>query len=771
MYRASAQGIAERLLRGSSACWIALGGPLSGKTFAAIGELGEFARMGIVPRVASDILDKLSSPSAAKAGLTLTISCFTVHGGHVDRHAARDLLASRPINRPVVVPSAPRAGRQSSRGADAAQGDAVIEGLISQKVAVLSDVLLALERARRVTKDADPRTIGHLVTILSLRRETYGRTRSNDIGDGTSAPGLVEGGNVLGSIAVVDVSAYGGQEARKAAEELEDLLSAVSSAEQVATDSTAFRKQLMQMWSPQGKQVLPLILWPICRKPGAIMSILVTLSPDASLSEENSAAALRGSRILSRGGRNVRGCSGAKVVVKAQQRDVSRSSSPPHLAGTSEDDDEEVWRLGLATAQAAEGGALGGGRLLAEVIQSDVHCLSSPVKQGELHRGLVLQHNLLKIADDCRKRHADGALGATASHAQARSLDGSSDDDGGSSPAWARARARDAVHNRAGSRAPVDLAGRQVSGSVKGKELLEYGKKGGGEEGLSKDELLEVLDEYCERLAPAERILEIMKSPRYKILRAVDACGKLEAGVGADDAWEEVTVEQLLTEVTIRAGGDARANVRGRIPGACDGVRAAGAGALFPGEHELERTGNGAEETGQAMMYLDLAEKAQAELVISREALLEARAQLDEEAVCRGKVEEECKAAQEQCRAALDRVKQLQAEKHQGDDAMRQQREADSSVLRKLKEEATHKDVQLAGLEDELLQLRAEMQRLEATLEAKDAQLMMLVRSPGQGHAATDAGGRAFLLQRRRGRGMQIVFLSMNGRHLLCIHM
>jgi len=76
------------------------GGHQSGKTYATVGELGEFARMGVVARIASDILDRLSSSASARTDLVLTISCFVV-GAHSDRPQARDLLSSPPATRPV----------------------------------------------------------------------------------------------------------------------------------------------------------------------------------------------------------------------------------------------------------------------------------------------------------------------------------------------------------------------------------------------------------------------------------------------------------------------------------------------------------------------------------------------------------------------------------------------------------------------------------------------------------------------------------------------
>jgi len=105
LYRASALGIGERLLKGASGCWLALGPPQSGKTYATVGELGEFSRMGVTARMASDVLDKLRSPCLATSDLMLTMSCFLLGDEYEDRTNVRDLLSSPPLYRPLVLPS------------------------------------------------------------------------------------------------------------------------------------------------------------------------------------------------------------------------------------------------------------------------------------------------------------------------------------------------------------------------------------------------------------------------------------------------------------------------------------------------------------------------------------------------------------------------------------------------------------------------------------------------------------------------------------------
>lgn len=61
---------------------IATGPSGSGKSFSLFGELGEFARMGIVPRLGSDILDHISGDESK---MHMTLSFYETGSGGAGR--------------------------------------------------------------------------------------------------------------------------------------------------------------------------------------------------------------------------------------------------------------------------------------------------------------------------------------------------------------------------------------------------------------------------------------------------------------------------------------------------------------------------------------------------------------------------------------------------------------------------------------------------------------------------------------------------------------
>ena len=172
VYKASAHGIAGQLLKGCSGCWIACGPPQSGKTYSTVGHLGEYARMGVVPRLASDILESL----AAKPDLVLRMSCARWSGAVL----VQDLLAiGRPAAhacRPLpAVPAKPRGKGGLSQG----------QGLVKEEVTVLSEVLLMLERATRAiaagVKAPDPLDQSSVVILLSLWHKPRARGQEGQL--------------------------------------------------------------------------------------------------------------------------------------------------------------------------------------------------------------------------------------------------------------------------------------------------------------------------------------------------------------------------------------------------------------------------------------------------------------------------------------------------------------------------------------------------------------------------------------------------------------
>lgn len=62
--------MAEEIVGGQSACLIVAGPPQSGKRFSLVGRLGEFVGMGLAPRLAADILDRMEG-----AGVDGPLSC------------------------------------------------------------------------------------------------------------------------------------------------------------------------------------------------------------------------------------------------------------------------------------------------------------------------------------------------------------------------------------------------------------------------------------------------------------------------------------------------------------------------------------------------------------------------------------------------------------------------------------------------------------------------------------------------------------------------
>jgi len=73
VYKTVCAQMADDVVRGHSACLIVAGPPQSGKRFSLVGKLGEFVGMGLAPRLASDILDRMEhsadGPLSCKMGI------------------------------------------------------------------------------------------------------------------------------------------------------------------------------------------------------------------------------------------------------------------------------------------------------------------------------------------------------------------------------------------------------------------------------------------------------------------------------------------------------------------------------------------------------------------------------------------------------------------------------------------------------------------------------------------------------------------------------
>jgi len=295
------------------------------------------------------------------------------------------------------MPSLTRVARPSGSGAHSK--DAVIEGLCSVKVAVLSDVLLALERAQRASRGSDghgrAHANQHVVTMLCLRRAQDPAVRPR----GGAAGGVIDGGgegkgwggqgNVVGSLAVVDVGSQTGEDTgKRAAFEVEQMLCALAAASRAAAGSHP-SSAVGPTWSPTATAgLLTHLLWPLCRTPAAIVSVVVTLAPSTAHSKANAAAALQGWRMLT-------GCrsGGAHVSEGGDSESAQSRSRSPSVWSDSVTDAQEEWTVGVAGEGHVGVEAVGG---VAELIRSEVLKLASPDKGArekvqELHHGLLLQ--------------------------------------------------------------------------------------------------------------------------------------------------------------------------------------------------------------------------------------------------------------------------------------------------------------------------------------------------------------------------------------------
>lgn len=154
VYRRCAADIAAELLKGVNCCWLSMGPSRSGKSFTTFGELGEYARMGIVPRLASDLLGKIECGGAGLGNIFLTVSYFQVSGSN----KLRDLL---------TLPPSSRALNTIRQNIQKEPSSNIVMNQVSQcRVARLSDLLLLLERARRSERPE----AGHAVGMLALHR-------------------------------------------------------------------------------------------------------------------------------------------------------------------------------------------------------------------------------------------------------------------------------------------------------------------------------------------------------------------------------------------------------------------------------------------------------------------------------------------------------------------------------------------------------------------------------------------------------------------------
>ena len=86
MYKTVCAQMADDVVRGHSACLIVAGPPQSGKRFSLVGKLGEFVGMGLAPRLASDILDRMEH--SADGPLSCKIGIYQVRAREVAEYVA-----------------------------------------------------------------------------------------------------------------------------------------------------------------------------------------------------------------------------------------------------------------------------------------------------------------------------------------------------------------------------------------------------------------------------------------------------------------------------------------------------------------------------------------------------------------------------------------------------------------------------------------------------------------------------------------------------------
>ena len=123
--------MADGLIDGRSACLVVAGPEHSERQFSLVGTLGEVAGIGLAPRLAADILDKMAG-TQSDAALRCRIAVYQVMG--IDR--VRDLLSVPPERRAVAEECLPNGQRRRSVGS-----------LVRVQLDGLTEALLLLKRA------------------------------------------------------------------------------------------------------------------------------------------------------------------------------------------------------------------------------------------------------------------------------------------------------------------------------------------------------------------------------------------------------------------------------------------------------------------------------------------------------------------------------------------------------------------------------------------------------------------------------------------------
>ena len=602
VYKASAHGIAGQLLKGCSGCWIACGPPQSGKTYSTVGHLGEYARMGVVPRLASDILESL----AAKPDLVLRMSCARWSGAVL----VQDLLAiGRPAAhtcRPLpAVPAKPRGKGGLSQG----------QGLVKEEVTVLSEVLLMLERATRAiaagVKAPDPLDQSSVVILLSLWHKPRARGRE---------------GQLHASVACVDMA------------------------------SQESLRETLEIWAGGESG----------ERPGQASVVVAVGGGEASRRARPSVRSLLQTCRLFVAG-NMGEC--AEEVQGDDRQGVAGADggSGEERGATSDEEDHEPGT---------------------EVNTTGLGSAVSPCRAQRLPSG-----SFPRCGRPAGSQHSDDACARPGPRCSSFS------------PRKAR-RARPAgVCSRAVESSLSVVVSDTVAGLTRDDmppgaqacplpQKVTQGDEAGVEAGLTRDDMLDVLEEYLERIVALEALVAELATSDFKVLRSAHAGG----GEG-DQVWEEVSVAALLPPGVPRAGAAPAA----AKPAGCSSSHAA---AMAAGPVSEPTTGLCV--AWQGIEHVEMAEEAWRQLREGEEALGQGRALVESQ-------------------AAL--VRQLVAQVRVGEQALAvKERELDDSLARQAEAAGA-----LEAKQGEVDALSAEVAELKATLPLEAAEELIRAVSSQEG--------------------------------------
>lgn len=273
LYRSFGRGFADAVFSGAGGCMVALGTAGAGKTYALMGELGEFGRMGMVPRLASELLDRIAAKVATSEKLAKTPIFLTV--------SQYDLSEDGFVKDLLIAPSkGPQKKDGGVRGGDSP---------VQERVERLSDVLLVLEKGskeRRKREKSLEGTTAHTVTVLTLWRERSPSKGGHVVWPG--AGGAVQAPIEIAAVAAVEVSGElrrGGEEAR----ELAEVLSSASSLRARAVgQENAPPRQGRNASAPRAASLLVEMVRKWCG-PGARVKTLVTVAREEEAAPQNGA--------------------------------------------------------------------------------------------------------------------------------------------------------------------------------------------------------------------------------------------------------------------------------------------------------------------------------------------------------------------------------------------------------------------------------------------------------------------------------------------------